>query len=411
MTAVRLNPHLELVLARRGRELSSIAVVAPVRGRSLSIASVAPAEREIFAVLADLAAGRAVDAEIEEASWARLVELGVLVAEREIARPVRFRCAPAELPLRLFPRPAADDPLPRPARLRVNPTLRFDDAIGAPGEGRSRYPRFLAGQTTTTLRGRRAMNPLAADCAWARIEHAGFPMASAISVREEERAVFRALEPGEPPPAVLPRSLRRALARAGVLVDPAEERARSRSLDEARAKAAEAFRKQGFAVVRGLVHPAQIAALRRYYRELIAEGWVPFGERFWTHDEPMARFLLGRLTSFLAGVTGQRVKPAYAFLASYTGGASLAPHKDRAQCAFSVSLLLDYRPEPAGASPWPLRFDLGRGRRAAAELGLGDGVVYRGDRLTHHRDALPAGHVSTSVFLHYVSTDFRGSLE
>jgi hypothetical protein len=46
----------------------------------------------------------------------------------------------------------------------------------------------------------------------------------------------------------------------------------------------------------------------------------------------------------------------------------------------------------------------------AADLGIGDALVYRGRELVHYRNPLPEAHQSTSYFLHYVDADFDGRL-
>ena len=94
------------------------------------------------------------------------------------------------------------------------------------------------------------------------------------------------------------------------------------------------------------------------------------------------------------------------YFASYLAGAVLEPHRDRAQCELSISLQIDYAPEPEGDTPWPLLIE---GR--AVPLGLGDALVYRGRELTHARGALPEGHASASIFFHYVPEGFTGSLD
>jgi alkylated DNA repair dioxygenase AlkB len=168
--------------------------------------------------------------------------------------------------------------------------------------------------------------------------------------------------------------------------------------------------------VRGLIHPAQVAALRRYYRELVAEGHVGQSDRqvplrFAAHNEPLSSLFHRALAGLVGELAGERVKPSYVFFAAYQPGAVLEPHRDRDQCAISISLLLDYQPDPEADSPWPLHLGLDQGRRAAIRLGLGDGLFYRGTELVHWRDALPEGHASTSLFLHYVPESFEGSLE
>jgi hypothetical protein len=85
---------------------------------------------------------------------------------------------------------------------------------------------------------------------------------------------------------------------------------------------------------------------------------------------------------------------------------------DRPQCEFSISLLIDYDPEPDGPCGWPLFLEHQSlpGGIAAADLGLGDAVLYRGRQLVHYRDQLPDGHQSSSLFFHYVGEDFVGDV-
>ena len=90
----------------------------------------------------------------------------------------------------------------------------------------------------------------------------------------------------------------------------------------------------------------------------------------------------------------------------------LPRHVDRPQCQFSISLLIDYSPEPDGPCGWPLYLENPRTPQAmlAADLALGDGALYRGQEVFHYRDALPEGHQATLLFLNYVRKDFAGRL-
>jgi hypothetical protein len=184
----------------------------------------------------------------------------------------------------------------------------------------------------------------------------------------------------------------------------------------ARTETAAAFGRDRYTVVRGLVDPAPLAGLRSYYRALVAGGWVRLGDgqvpvRYRAHDEPAARWVQRRLAGLVAGIAGEPLKPSYAYFVSYLAGAVLPPHRDRAQCAVSVSLLVDHTPEPGGASPWPLWLEAPGGRAVPVALGPGDGLVYRGTELRHWREALPEGHTQTSLLLHYVPAGFRGPLD
>ena len=133
-------------------------------------------------------------------------------------------------------------------------------------------------------------------------------------------------------------------------------------------------------------------------------------ERYRLHSEPVGMFLHPQLALLMSRVAGEPVKPSYLYFASYPPGAALPRHVDREQCEFSISLLIDYSPEPDGPCGWPLFLehpDL-PGGVVGADLGLGDAVLYRGRRLVHYREPLPAGHQSSSLFLHYLREGFAG---
>jgi hypothetical protein len=155
--------------------------------------------------------------------------------------------------------------------------------------------------------------------------------------------------------------------------------------------------------------------LRRYYRALVASGRLPRGddqvaERYRVHSEPVAMFFHPQLADLMSRIAGEPVRPSYLYFASYPAGSALPRHVDRLQCEFSMSLLIDYSPEPDGACGWPLFLEDPAlpDSAVAADLGLGDAVFYRGRQLVHYRDPLTEGHVSSSLFLHYVREDFVG---
>jgi len=179
-------------------------------------------------------------------------------------------------------------------------------------------------------------------------------------------------------------------------------------------RSAEMFHQRGYAPLRNLIHPFHVAALRRYYRHMIRTGRVYLGDiqsdrRYVAHNESVTRFFHHQLASTVSAVVGEPVKPSYVYLASYLSGSELKKHTDREQCEFSVTLCLDFSPEPAHQTSWPIRLDSPRGSVTVYQV-LGDGLVYRGTRVPHYRDPLPQGQTSTSVFFHYVPLDFSGPL-
>jgi hypothetical protein len=224
--------------------------------------------------------------------------------------------------------------------------------------------------------------------------------------------------PNQPLPGTLPKEACAILAMAGILKpvgqddlhpagDPGWSAAR-------RAKLSQLFRDKGYAPLRDLIHPFHVAALRRYYRYLIRKGEIQLGDgqsprRYIAYNDPVARFFHHQIAGTLTAVAGETVKPSYVYLASYLSGAELKKHTDREQCEFSVTLCLDFSPEPAMETPWPIKLDTSAGTVTVYQA-LGDGLAYRGTKLPHYRDVLSPGHTSTSIFFHYVSENFAGSL-
>lgn len=215
--------------------------------------------------------------------------------------------------------------------------------------------------------------------------------------------------------AELPEEDLQLLIAAEILTSAKESEQRMLRWRSQTAKAAAMFREREYAPLRSLLHSFQVAALRRYYRYLIRVGIIHLGDgqsarRYVAHNESVARFFHHQIASTVSTVVGQTVKPSYVYLASYLGSSELKKHTDREQCEFSVTLCLDFSPEPAYYTSWPIRLDTPRGSVAVYQS-LGDGLVYRGTRVPHYRNRLPEGGTSTSLFFHYVPEDFSGTLD
>lgn len=224
-----------------------------------------------------------------------------------------------------------------------------------------------------------------------------------------------AMRPNEPAPASIPENIRWLLAATDVLLPEDHSGQRRRDRDTKLKKASVEFREKGYAPLPDLIHPFHIAALRRYYRYLIRTGAIRLGDgqsprRYVAYNEPVARFFHHHMAANLGAVAGEILKPSYVYLASYLSGAELKKHTDREQCEFSVTLCLDFSPEPALATPWPISLDTPSGTVTVYQA-LGDGLAYRGTQLPHYRRPLPDGQTSTSIFFHYVGANFAGSLD
>jgi LPS sulfotransferase NodH len=234
-------------------------------------------------------------------------------------------------------------------------------------------------------------------------------------VRRQQTHAFLRLRAGqEPPPGLFEPSLVARLAGAGVLTTGAEiERRRAEGEAMARTSARD-LRYERLCVLNRLLHPGHLAALGRYYRELIGGGTWALGDdqverRHGWHNEPIARFFHHQLTGLVTRIAREPVKPAYCYTSAYRSGAALSAHFDRRQCEYTLSVLVDHSGTPA-ARPWPLFFQA-PSRKVAITLTVGDGVLFRGCELPHWREATQSTFDQTMLLLHYVPADFRGVLD
>jgi len=205
------------------------------------------------------------------------------------------------------------------------------------------------------------------------------------------------------------------LSRAGILTRDVGAKARSSDWTTVATQAARMFRERNYCPLPSVIHPFNLAALRRYYRNAIRSGAIQLGDeqssrRYVAHNEPIAKFFHRQIANVVSAIVGEPVKPSYVYLASYLEGAELKKHTDREQCEFSVTLCLDFSPEPELATSWPICLDTPAGTVKVYQA-LGDGLVYRGTKIPHYRSTLAVGHTSTSIFFHYVPADFAGSLD
>jgi hypothetical protein len=205
------------------------------------------------------------------------------------------------------------------------------------------------------------------------------------------------------------------LKTARILISPDHCEQHSAKWSRSVESAAQLFRQKNYAPVRDSIHSFNLAALRRYCRYLIRRGKVHLGDeqssrRYVVHNEPVARYFHHQIKNVVSAVVGEPVKPSYVYLASYLGGAELKKHTDREQCEFSVTLCLDFSPEPERETSWPICLETPEGMVTVYQA-LGDALIYRGTAVPHYRGALRDGYTSTSIFFHYVPADFSASLD
>jgi hypothetical protein len=386
-----------------------ITVRCPVRGRGLVIRELTPAgDPALFGFFVELVArGGELELDSDAALAPALAGIGFLVAPDEVVDWPRFAVPLPDAP--------ATSPLPD-ATWIASPSLRFQPAFALhPGV---RWPADYDEQEGRL----RCFAP--GPVLWI-----GDPAARVEPywVGDNAATALAGLVPGAPPPP-LPPGLARALVQVGALVPPAA--ARPDPLARF-ARHRVAFEAGGHAIVSDLVSAAELAALRRYYAALLDAGLVPLGDRqsaarYSAYNDPVGRFVHARLAGTMSAVVGQPVVPSFSYFFSYLPGAALEPHKDRPQAEFSISLQIDHGsghsfghppgPSPAdlwrppGPTSWPLCFTFDDGRTAAADLAIGDAVLYHGRALTHYRPRLADGQCSSILVLEYVPEGFAGLL-
>lgn len=313
--------------------------------------------------------------------------------------PDRYWCVLDELPLHLLPQPARgllrDTPS---ANLLLNPECRLRSAQDPPDELSARED-LLSGFA------------LLGTIAWIRDAGTGMLLPFWLSANLE--TLVRQLLLKEILPSSIPAASQALLQAAGILIS-AESLELDSRLQYMRAAALQ-FQTKSYAPVANLIHPFHVAALRRYYRHQIRTGAIALGDRqsarrYVAHNEPVAKFFHHQLTSAFSRVAGTTLKPSYVYCASYLEGAELKKHTDRDQCDFSITFCLDYSPEPELATPWPINLQTKKGTVTVYQA-LGDGLAYRGMELPHYRGKLWEGQTSTSIFFHYVTEEFAGSLD
>jgi hypothetical protein len=314
--------------------------------------------------------------------------------------PDRYYCLLDDLPLHLLPRSTNSLLAECSTELYLNPACKLLSAEALPEAFTYQKDIFSAFALQGTI-------------ALVRDERTGALLPFWLGPAFEQ--IVQGLRLNEPVPASVPQEVRSLLALAGILI-PREQSEQS-ILDNQDwiTKARVSYREKGYAALSGLIHPLQVAALRRYYRCLIRKGTIRLGDeqsslRYVVHNEPVTRFFHQQIALVLSAVAGQVLKPSYVYLASYISGAELKKHVDREQCEFSITFCLDFSPEPKLATPWPICLDTANGKVVVYQA-LGDGLAYRGTRLPHYREKLEPGQTSTSIFFHYVSADFEGRLD
>jgi len=213
----------------------------------------------------------------------------------------------------------------------------------------------------------------------------------------------------------LPGALKERLTALGILLDPGSAATAAAEWKRVVGRAAACFGERRYAELPGVFNPAAVAFLRERYRRMAREAALPYGDpqcptRWTAHNDEAALPLHSALAPLVSQIVGAPVKPSYLYLGAYAQGSYLARHTDREQCVFTASMLVDYLPDPGGPSLWPLQLHLGD-PPVSIQQRLGEILLFAGRDIEHGRPPLPEGHMSVSLFFHFVPADFDGSID
>ncbi len=341
---------------------------------------------------------------IPAAIFTTLREMGVIIETEQAAKKIYWQApdllkqsAPSLLPY--SGRLARLANLPPATELKINPTCLFQSA-GAP------LPAEIAGRLSHT-------HKIAPDQSRIWLEKSGSRFLSAYHVDLEDRGLMSILH-GQRTLSQLNTDLLLALYQREILIDRSGIQQQKSEWKRQLSQAQNQMKATGYSVLSKLIPAFQLAAFRCYFRQLEAEGYFQKGDaqvkdRHSIYNDAMCRYLHTQLTPIVNTLTPKPVKPSYAMLSTYQPGAVLRKHKDRQQCEWNLSLVLDMNPEQEQDQAWPIYIDQAD-QPHAIPLEIGDGVLYRGYSVDHWRDALAAGQQVTVAFFHFVTLDFEGSL-
>jgi len=236
------------------------------------------------------------------------------------------------------------------------------------------------------------------------VEDAGTQALAPYWPGPEHAKLIERLTSGEIAPAELESETIEQFARAQILLAPNAEEKRVKAWQETCEALRRALQTTQHAVLRKIIHPLQLAALRRYFRALDLQGQLKVSSnKHYAHnrrsiyDEETSRFVQQQITALVNRLTPAPVWPSHTQVSVYHSGAFLRRHKDQPQYVWNLSLVLDTEPELNLEEAWPICMEV-EGRTQAVRLEIGDAVLYRGSEFTHWRAPLPAGQSVTLLF-------------
>jgi hypothetical protein len=320
------------------------------------------------------------------------------IVENPAADEIYFECALDEEARGLIPyreRGADGDgggedrPASSPGTLELNPRIALQTGDEPPAHLSARLP-FL-----DRFSPRRPL-------VW--VEDAGTQTLAPYWLTPGQAQLVERLSLGTTTPAELETEVAARFREARILIVPEAEAARAHAWQRACEDLRVDLQTRQYAVLRKIIRPPQLAALRRYFRALDASGRLKASSnKHYAHhrrsiyDEETARFVQQQITALVNRITPAPVRPSHCQVSVYQPGAFLRRHKDQPQYVWNLSLVVDADPELEEADAWPICVEVD-GQTREVRLEIGDAVLYRGSEFTHWRDVLPAGQSVTLLF-------------
>ncbi|HZH33105.1 MAG TPA: hypothetical protein VEY11_20225 [Pyrinomonadaceae bacterium] len=252
------------------------------------------------------------------------------------------------------------------------------------------------------------------------VEDAGTETLAPYWLTPEQSQAFAQLRAGSLAPADLHAEIAAGFTEARILIVPGDaddELARVQNWRRAVEELRRDLHTEQHAVLRKIIPPLQLAALRRYFRALDGRGRLKASSnRHYAHhrrsiyDEETARFVQQQITPLVNRITPAPVRPSHSQVSVYRPGAFLRRHKDQPQYVWNLSLVLDAEPELEEARAWPICMEV-EGRVREVRLEIGDAVLYRGSEFAHWRDVLPEGQSVTLLFCFFSPADEVGTMK
>lgn len=211
-------------------------------------------------------------------------------------------------------------------------------------------------------------------------------------------------------PHALPPVLFNCLVLADILVLPTQLSSRKQAWATTQEQARADYVQHQYALLLQIVNPLQVAALRDYFRAIEREGFYNVGDkqcpgRLTAYKDAVLFFFQHQLRPLLADIVESPLQETFSYLSIYLPQSELLRHRDRPQCRWNFSLMLDENPTFQGDEKWPLFIEVDH-HVHEVNLKMGDLVLYQGAKHEHWREKLAPNHKVGVCTGHYVSPGF-----